>query len=47
MGLENEDEMLTNTQNLHWTGGLSAASIVRVFKLGVATGTTLTSTGSV
>lgn len=39
--------MLTDTQNMHWTGGLSAASIVRVFKLGVATGTTLTSTGSV
>ena len=47
VGLENEEDMLTNTQNMHWTGGPSAAAIVRVFKLGVATGTTLTSTGSV
>lgn len=39
--------MLKNMQNMHWTGGLSAAALVRVFKLGVATGTTLTSTGSV
>ncbi len=47
LGLENEDEMLTNAQNMHWTGGLTVAAVVRVFKLGVATGTTLTSTGSV
>ncbi len=39
--------MLTNAQNRQWTGGPTAAAIVRVFKLGVATGTTLTSTGSV
>jgi len=47
LSLKSEEEMLTDAQNMHWTGGPTAAAIVRVFKLGVATGTTLTSTGSV